>query len=145
LACWSGAPMKTPTLAGTRPGGAISAAWAVMNYLGVEGYKRLQGQVCDTRARIEEGVKALGFEILGNPMLGLVAFRHPDHHAFAIYGEIYRRGWFTSVTKEPPSLHLMLSPKHAEFADQYLADLKDSVEAVAAQAGAAKKADVRYS
>lgn len=145
LACWAGAPMKTPTLAGTRPGGAISAAWAVMNYLGVAGYKKLQGQVCATREKIEEGVKELGFEILGNPMLGLVAFRHPDHHAFAIYGEIYRRGWFTSVTKEPPSLHLMLSPKHAEVADAYLADLKASVEAVASQAGAAKKADVRYS
>ncbi|MEP5396788.1 MAG: aminotransferase class I/II-fold pyridoxal phosphate-dependent enzyme, partial [Hyphomicrobiales bacterium] len=43
LSCWSGAPMKTPTLAGTRPGGAISAAWAIMNYLGVDGYCRLQG------------------------------------------------------------------------------------------------------
>ena len=145
LAGWSGAPMKTPTLAGTRPGGAISAAWAVMNYLGAEGYRRLQGQVCETRQRIEAGVKALGFEVLGNPMLGLMAFRHPDHHAFAIYGEIFRRGWFTSVTKEPPSLHLMLSPKHADVVDDYLADLRESVEAVAAQAGAAKKADVRYS
>jgi sphinganine-1-phosphate aldolase len=142
---WSGAPMKTPTLAGTRPGGAISAAWAVMNYLGIEGYKRLQGSVCETRQRVEEGVKRLGFEVLGDPMLGLVAFRHPDHHAFAIYGEIYRRGWFTSVTKEPPSLHLMLSPKHSEVIDEYLADLEASVEAVAAQSGNAKKADVRYS
>ncbi|MEM7767777.1 MAG: aspartate aminotransferase family protein [Pseudomonadota bacterium] len=129
---WSGAPMKTPTLAGTRPGGAIAAAWAVMNFLGVEGYRRLQGSVCDTRERVEAGVQALGFEVLGTPMLGLVAFRHPAHHSFAIYGEIYRRGWFTSVTKEPPSLHLMLSPKHADVVDAYLADLEASVAAVAA-------------
>jgi len=143
---WSGAPMKTPTLAGTRPGGAISAAWAVMTHLGVEGYKRLQGQVCDTRARVEEGVKRLGFEVLGNPMLGLIAFRHPDHHAFAIYGEIYRRGWFTSVTKEPPSLHLMLSPKHADFIDDYLDDLAESLDAVASAKDAEKlKVDARYS
>lgn len=143
---WSGAPMKTPTLAGTRPGGAISAAWAVMNHLGVEGYRRLQGEVCATRARVEEGVKRLGFEVLGNPMLGLIAFRHPDHHAFAIYGEIYRRGWFTSVTKEPPSLHLMLSPKHADFIDEYLADLEASLNAVAAAKDAEKlKVEARYS
>ncbi|MEL6859237.1 MAG: aminotransferase class V-fold PLP-dependent enzyme, partial [Pseudomonadota bacterium] len=129
---WSGAPMKTPTLAGTRPGGAISAAWAVMNHLGVAGYKRLQGEVCATRKRVEDGVKALGFEVLGNPMLGLIAFRHPKHHAFAIYGEIYRRGWFTSVTKSPPSLHLMLSPKHADFIDDYLSDLAASLAAVEA-------------
>lgn len=143
---WSGAPMKTPTLAGTRPGGAISAAWAIMNHLGVEGYKRLQGEVCATRERVEEGVKRLGFEVLGNPMLGLIAFRHPKHHAFAIYGEIYRRGWFTSVTKEPPSLHLMLSPKHADFIDEYLEDLAASVKAVAAADDAEKlKVDARYS
>lgn len=143
---WSGAPMKTPTLAGTRPGGAISAAWAVMNHLGVDGYKRLQGQVCATRERVEEGVKRLGFEVLGNPILGLIAFRHPDHHAFAIYGEIYRRGWFTSVTKSPPSLHLMLSPKHADFIDDYLADLEASLKAVASAADAEKlKVDARYS
>ena len=146
LKAWSGAPMKTPTLAGTRPGGAISAAWAVMNYLGVEGYKRLQGEVCATRARVEAGVKALGFEVLGNPMLGLIAFRHPEHHSFAIYGEIYKRGWFTSVTKEPPSLHLMLSPKHADFIDDYLSDLADSLEAVKAGNGVnPEKVKVRYS
>jgi len=143
---WSGAPMKTPTLSGTRPGGAISAAWAVMNHLGIEGYKRLQGQVCATRERVEEGVRRLGFEILGDPMLGLVAFHHPDHHAFAIYGEIYRRGWFTSVTKQPPSLHLMLSPKHSDFIDEYLADLEASVRAVAAAKDVEKlKVDARYS
>lgn len=146
LKSWSGAPMKTPTLAGTRPGGAISAAWAVMNYLGVEGYKRLQGQVCATRERVEAGVKALGFDVLGNPMLGLIAFKHPEQHSFAIYGEIYKRGWFTSVTKEPPSLHLMLSPKHAEFIDDYLSDLADSLETVKAGDGVnPEKVKVRYS
>lgn len=145
--CWSGAPMKTPTLAGTRPGGAISAAWAVMNYLGVDGYCRLQGEVCETRERVEEGVKALGFEILGDPILGLIAFRHPEYNAFAIYGEMYRRGWITSATKEPPSLHLMLSPRHSEFIDDYLDDLAASVQAVAegGDGKPAPKVDVRYS
>jgi hypothetical protein len=77
-------------------------------------------------------------------MLGLVAFYHPQAHAFAVYGEIYRRGWFTSVTKEPPSLHLMLSPKHADVADAYLADLEASLKAVTSgQDG--PKVEARYS
>ncbi|WP_300392055.1 aspartate aminotransferase family protein [Henriciella sp.] len=146
FAGWSGAPMKTPTLAGTRPGGAISAAWAVMNYLGVEGYRRLQGQVCETRKRAESGLREMGFEIVGNPMLGLMAFHHPDLNPFALYGEIYRRGWFTSVTKEPPSLHLMLSPKHADVIDAYLSDLKDACDAVRSGDAAKKpKVEARYS
>lgn len=140
---WSGAPMTTPTLAGTRPGGAIAAAWAVMNYLGIEGYREKQGLVCETRERAETGFEALGFEVLGKPLLGLVAFRHPEHDNFAIYGEMYRKGWFTSITVDPPSLHLMLSPKHAEVIDDYLEDLRVSVETVAA-GKQGEKVEARY-
>ncbi|SMQ57656.1 Glutamate or tyrosine decarboxylase [Altererythrobacter xiamenensis] len=128
---WNGAPMKTPTLAGTRPGGAISAAWAVMNFLGIDGYCEKQGLVCQTRERVAEGLKKLGFEILGDPLLGLIAFRHPEEDNLAIYGEMYRKGWFTSMTTQPPSLHLMLSPKHAEVVDEYLTHLKESLATVA--------------
>lgn len=141
---WSGAPMKTPTLAGTRPGGAISAAWAVMNVLGVAGYREKQGLVCATREKIEAGVKALGFEVLGRPLLGLVAFRHPDVEALALYGAMRAKGWFTSFTAEPSSLHLMLSPKHAEVAEDYLRDLGDALAAVKAGV-AGGKVEARYS
>ena len=141
---WSGAPMKTPTLAGTRPGGAISAAWAVMNVLGIEGYREKQGLVCATRERMEAGVQALGFEILGRPLLGLMAFRHPGADTLALYSAMRARGWFTSITAEPPSLHLMLSPKHAEVADAYLDDLAASLKDVMAGIRA-PKAEARYS
>ena len=127
---WPGGRMITPTLSGTRPGGAISAAWAVMNYLGIEGYKSKQKMVTDARETIEAGVRALGFEILGTPKVGIVAFSHPTENVFAIYKQMYKRGWFTSLTTEPRSLHLMLSPFHAEVTDIYLRDLKNSLEKV---------------
>ena len=129
---WPGGRMITPTLAGTRPGGAISAAWAVMNYLGVEGYKAKHKQVTDAREVIEQGVTQLGFQVLGEPKLGLIAFSHAKHDIFAIYKQMYKRGWFTSLTTEPKALHLMLSPFHASVTDTYLSDLRDSVQAVAA-------------
>lgn len=141
---WSGAPMKTPTLAGTRPGGAISAAWAVMNVLGVAGYREKQGIVCATREKMEAGVRALGFEVLGKPMLGLMAFRHPEADTLALYSAMRAKGWFTSFTVEPPSLHLMLSPKHAEVADAYLADLGAALADVKAGV-AGEKVEARYS
>ncbi len=127
---WPGGRMITPTLAGTRPGGAISAAWAVMNHLGVEGYRAKHGQVTDARQRIEEGVPALGFEVLGRPLLGIVAFSHPDLDVYAVYRQMYRRGWIAALTTEPPALHLMLSPFHATVVDEYLADLGGACEAV---------------
>ena len=127
---WPGGRMITPTLAGTRPGGAISAAWAVMNYLGKAGYCAKHKLVTDARQAIEQGVKALGFEILGQPQLGLVAFSHPRHDVFAIYKQMYYKGWFTSLTTQPKALHLMLSPFHAQVTSVYLKDLEDSLEIV---------------
>ncbi len=141
---WPGGRMVTPTLAGTRPGGAIAAAWAVMNFLGVEGYRAKHKQVTDAREKIEAGVKALGFRILGKPQLGLIAFTHDEIDCMAVWGKLFERGWFTSLTTEPKGLHLMLSPFHLQVADTYLADLAWAVEQVTAGASGAKR-EARYS
>ncbi|MDB5443783.1 MAG: putative sphingosine-phosphate lyase [Phenylobacterium sp.] len=140
---WPGGRMVTPTLAGTRPGGAIAAAWAVMNVLGVAGYREKQGQVTAARETIQAGVEALGFTVLGRPQLGLMAFTRDDVDCLALWAKLRERGWFTSVTTEPKGLHLMLSPIHAEVAGQYLDDLAWALAAVR-QAPAAP-AEARYS
>lgn len=127
---WPGGRMVTPTLAGTRPGGAISAAWAVMNYLGVEGYRAKHKQVTDAREIIEAGVRKLGFEVLGTPLLGITSFGHPGLDVFAIYKKMFKRGWFTSLTTDPRALHLMLSPFHLDVTQTYLDDLEASLKEV---------------
>jgi glutamate/tyrosine decarboxylase-like PLP-dependent enzyme len=127
---WSGAKMVTPTLAGTRPGGAIAAAWAVMNFLGIDGYRQKHGTICATRERIEKALVSLGFEILGKPQLSLVAFRHPRYDPYALWGKLIERGWFTSITTEPPSLHLMISPFHENVVENYIEDLRAGMAAL---------------
>jgi glutamate/tyrosine decarboxylase-like PLP-dependent enzyme len=133
---WPGGRMVTPTLAGTRPGGAIAAAWAVMNFLGVQGYREKQAQVTAARETIQAGAEALGFRVLGRPQLGLMAFTREDVDCLAIWAKLRERGWFTGVTTEPKSLHLMLSPFHATVAEGYLADLAWALEAAKGAAGA---------
>lgn len=127
---WPGGRMITPTLAGTRPGGAIAAAWAVMNHLGIEGYCEKHAQVTAAREAIEEGVDELGFDVLGQPQLGIIAFSHSDLDVLAVYKQMYQRGWFTAFTTEPQALHLMLSPFHAKVTSTYLDDLRSSIAAV---------------
>jgi glutamate/tyrosine decarboxylase-like PLP-dependent enzyme len=139
---WPGGRMVTPTLAGTRPGGAISAAWAVMNFLGVEGYRAKHALVTQAREVIAAGVTALGFRVLGDPQLGILAFTRDDTDCVALWAKLRERGWFTGVTTEPKSLHLMLSPVHAQVAEEYIADVKWALGAV----GAAEAAgEARYS
>lgn len=137
---WPLGRMITPTLAGTRPGGAIAAAWAVIHFLGVAGYRAKQKMVTQAREKIEDGVRALGFAVLGKPQLGIVSFAHEKANALTLFSKMHHRGWFTAALVDPMALHLMLSPKHLEVADQYLADLAASL----ADDGAAVKPAASY-
>ncbi|HVN37394.1 MAG TPA: aminotransferase class V-fold PLP-dependent enzyme [Myxococcota bacterium] len=137
---WPAGGMTTPTAAGTRPGGAIAAAWAVLHYLGESGYREKARQVCDTRERIARGVAAQGLRVLGDPRLGIVAYTADDLDVFAVWGRLARRGWMTALCTEPKAIHLMLSPAHAQVADVYLADLAQALAEVRAGASGA---DVR--
>jgi len=121
---WPLGRMITPTASGTRPGGAIAAAWAVENYLGVEGYRAKQKMVVEAREKIEAGVERLGFRVLGKPKLGIISFRHENADAFALLARLHARGWITGALVDPKALHLMLSPVHLQAGDVYLGDLE---------------------
>jgi sphinganine-1-phosphate aldolase len=142
---WPAGGMLTPTMAGTRPGGAIAAAWAVMHYLGVEGYREKARQVCETRARMMAAIDAMPeLRTHGEPLLGLFTYGSDRLDPFAIWGRLRRRGWFTGLTTEPRAIHLMLSPAHAKVAGEYLADLAEAVREVAAEGERADTTKATY-
>jgi len=150
---WPAGGMTTPTLAGTRPGGAIASAWAVLHYLGVEGYRAKTRRALAAQRCIARGVEALGLRIHGDPKLTLLAFGMPEGDPvsiFAIWKGMHDRGWFSGVVQRPDGIHLMLSPAHDEVAERYLGDLGESLDAArraAPSSGAvdgAPGAPVRY-
>jgi glutamate/tyrosine decarboxylase-like PLP-dependent enzyme len=143
---WPAGGMSTPTAAGTRPGGAIASAWAVLHYLGVEGYREKARQVTDTRARMMREIDAMpALHTYGDPQLGLFAFGSDDLDIFAVWGRLAKRGWFTGLITEPRGIHLMLSPAHADVADDYLDDLRRSVQEVADSGESGNGTEARYS
>jgi sphinganine-1-phosphate aldolase len=142
---WPAGGMTTPTMAGTRPGGAIASAWAVMHYLGVEGYRAKARVVCETRAKLMAAIAKIdGLRTFGEPQLGLFTYGSDSLDPFAIWGRLLRRGWFTGLTTEPRAIHLMLSPAHAGVADQYLADLEAAAAEVRASGEQAGDTKARY-
>ncbi len=140
---WPNGMMETPTLAGTRPGGSIASAFAVMNYLGVEGYRAKARIVVDTRKRLEAGVRQLGFEVRGKPKLMIFTFGGQDVDNLAVGEGLYKRGWFSARTATPPGIHMMLSPGHADIADEWLEALREARDD--AVAGRASAGEARYS
>ena len=146
---WPAGGMTTPTAAGTRPGGAIASAWAVMNYLGEQGYREKAAAVVATREKLQAAIDELPeLETVGDPQLGLIAYTARDPEAlsiFAVWGRLKARGWFTGVVTEPPGIHLMLSPAHAAVIDTYLSDLRDAVTEVVRERETAEGFEARYS
>ncbi len=127
---WPAGAMTTPTVAGTRPGGAIASAWAVLHYLGVEGYRERTRRILDARRRITVGIEKLGLRVYGDPKLALISFgpaEHDDLSIFGVWKGMHDRGWFSGVVQNPNGIHLMLSPSHDEVTDTYLKDLEASI------------------
>lgn len=139
---WPCGNMTTPTLAGTRPGGAIAAAWAVLRHLGKDGYVQKAKDVLAVREGIQAGAAKLGFETVGDPKLGLIALAHPDRDVLAIADGMRARGWVSARTGRPPAIHLMLQPAHIDAIDDYLADL--AAETAKAPKGAAAAGAGQY-
>lgn len=130
---WPTGEMSTPTVAGTRPGGAIAAAWAIMHYLGREGYCEKAKLVTDTREAYERGLEAIGgFRFWGRQQLGLLAFGSDEFDIFAVAEGMRDRGWLSANLRDPKGMHLMLSPKHVDAVDDYLSDMADTVAEVRA-------------
>jgi glutamate/tyrosine decarboxylase-like PLP-dependent enzyme len=143
---WPAGLMKTPTAAGTRPGGAVASAWAVLHYLGVEGYREKTRLVCETRARMMEAIDAMpDLRTYGAPQLGLFLFGSETLDPFQVYGRMLARGWFSGVVTEPRAIHQMLSPAHAGVVDEYVADLAEAVAEVRAGKAPSDPARPRYS
>jgi sphinganine-1-phosphate aldolase len=128
---WPGGIYASPALAGTRPGGAIAAAWAVMNYLGEEGYERIVDTMMQTARKLREGIEAVpGLRVLGRPDMCVMAIGGEGLDVYEIGDEMQVRGWHLDRQQFPPSLHLTVTYAHAEVADQFLADLREAVRAV---------------
>ena len=128
---WPGGIYASPGMAGTRPGGPIAAAWAVMNYLGEEGYLALTDTVMKTARKLQDGIGAIpGLRILGEPVMSIMAIASDRLNVFEIGDEMALRGWSLDRQQFPPSLHVTVTPAHAQAADQFLEDLDQVVRLI---------------
>jgi glutamate/tyrosine decarboxylase-like PLP-dependent enzyme len=128
---WAGGIYASPTMTGTRPGGAIAAAWAIMNYLGEEGYLAIADVVMKTVTKIREGIAAIdGLKVLGNPEMSVLAIGSERLNIYEVGDEMTRRGWHLDRQQFPPTLHLTINYAHAQSADAFLRDLAEAVAIV---------------
>jgi len=137
---WSGGVYASATMPGTKPGGAISAAWAAMVGMGEAGYLAHAAKTMEAFDRLVAGIRAIpGITVLGSPESSLIAWTSegydtdkPSVDVYAVAEQLTARGWSIDRQQYPASVHLTVTSNHLPVVDLYLADLRASVEHVLA-------------
>ncbi len=130
---WTGGIYASPSVSGTRPGGSIAAAWAILNYLGEEGYMRIAKGVMKATEKVKAKVTSLedkGIAVISDPELSLVSIKstHRKMDIFGLGDELGLKGWHIDKQQDPDSLHFTISHGNVEHIDQFLLDLEEAVE-----------------
>ncbi len=128
---WPGGLYGSPSAPGTRPGGPIAAAWAVMHYLGEEGYLRLAKKTLDTSDAILDGIrKTPELRVIGDPAMSVFAFTSDVIDIYALGDAMQERGWHVDRQQRPPSLHMMITPAHEQLVGEIIDYLRACVASV---------------
>ncbi|MEP7201917.1 MAG: aminotransferase class V-fold PLP-dependent enzyme [Ilumatobacteraceae bacterium] len=131
---WLGGVYGSSGVLGTKGGGSMAAAWAVMRYLGNDGYMRVTGAARVACLELADKIRA--FPELVNraePDATLLAFGAADEtqlDVFAVADALWRRGWYVDRQGPPPSLHCTVSVVHEGKIDEFVSDLRASLDEV---------------
>lgn len=130
---WNGGLYASPSFSGTRPGGAIAAAWAVMHHLGEAGYLVRAQSILDSTRKMQDGIRKIaGLKVLAEPVGGVFAFGSDSLNVYELGDAMDARGWKLDRQMNPPALHVMVTPAHAAVVEQFLLHLTECTQRLAA-------------
>ncbi|WP_407411836.1 tyrosine decarboxylase MfnA [Methanobrevibacter sp.] len=96
------------TVVGTRIGASSAATYAIMKYFGREGYCKLAENLMNNTKFLKEGLEEIGYDVVCEPELNIVAFNHPDFDANVLSEKLEKLNWKVSVAKCPVAIRIVL-------------------------------------
>lgn len=131
----TGYTLINTTILSSKSGGPMAGAWAVLNYLGEEGFFHIVRTVHEATQRLIRGINEIPeLHVLGEPAMCLFSFTSDQINLFQLADAMARRGWYIqaqpSTPVTPRSLHISVNYGNAHRVDAFLADLREAVEEV---------------
>lgn len=132
---WTGYTMVNPTMQSSRSGGPLAATWAVLHYLGREGFLAVASDLKNATEKIIRGIGEIpGLRVLGKPDMCLVGVAAEGLNVFHVVDEMKLRGWhiqaqFGLGRDCPPNFHVTVLPGNVKMIDRWLEDLRESAGA----------------
>lgn len=128
---WLGGFYGSSGVLGTKSGGSMASAWAVMHFLGDDGYLRLTRQAREATLHLATNIRNTPELVLrAEPDSTLLCFGAKDRAAlnvFSVADELSKRGWYVDRQTPPDSLHCTVNAIHHDKIDLFMRDLHDCV------------------
>ncbi len=125
---WPGGIYASPSIAGSRSGGVIASAWAMLHFMGNEGYLKMAKAVMEAADKIQQRVEKIdGIHIVGKPDACVLAIGADKLDIYGIGDELSIKGWHIDRQQNPASLHFTISYGNTPHIDTFLEDLETAV------------------
>ena len=137
---WLGGLYGSSGMLGTKSGGPLAAAWAVLHHLGDDGYLHLTRAAREATLSIAAAIEAEPRLVLrAQPDATLLSFgsANDDLDIYALADALGTRGWYVDRQGPPPSLHLTVNAVHVKTARAFLADLRECLNEIGTRSGSA--------
>ena len=130
---WSGGVYASPGIAGSRPGALIAGCWASMMAVGESGYISSCHNIVGAAKKIALAIQtnptlSSDLEIIGRPLVSVVAFTSKTLDVYDIADAMSAKGWHLNSLQDPPAIHVAVTLPIVKVWEKLVKDLEDVIE-----------------
>jgi len=130
---WSGGVYASPSIAGSRPGALIAGCWTSLMSVGEAGYIDACHSIVGAAKKIAESIRehpglSNDLEVLGHPLVSVVAFQSKTLDIYDIADAMSAKGWHLNSLQTPPAIHVAVTLPIVKVWEKLVADLEAVVE-----------------
>ncbi len=134
---WTGYTVINAAVTSSKTAGPMAAAWAVMNYLGDEGYMEIVREVMEATRLVIDGINRIdGLTVLGEPNMCMFSFASTSKNinVYRLADALRNKGWYVQPqfarANSPANLHISMNRSTVDQAEAFLKDLQQTIEAL---------------
>ncbi|KAH8687861.1 pyridoxal phosphate-dependent transferase [Tricladium varicosporioides] len=130
---WSGGVYASPSIAGSRPGALIAGCWASLMSVGETGYITSCNQIVGAAKKIAEAIGenpglCNDLEVMGKPLVSVVAFTSKTLDIYDIADAMSAKGWHLNSLQDPPAIHVAVTLPIVKVWEKLVSDLEAVIE-----------------
>lgn len=122
---WCGGIYASCSLPGSRVGSQIATTWGILLHNGLDYYETMATKLMEATIKLKTEIKAIdSFEVIGDPMVNVVAFKSNKYSISTIVDAFEKEKWNLNILQNPICLHICITPKNIQSLNNFVDILK---------------------